>query len=112
MTCNGVDLFCKIGAADNLAQNQSTFFVEMNETAEILRRATPQSLVIMDEIGRGTSAREGRAIASAVLEHLHWSIACRCLFATHFYELGLQPQWQKIGKYQTVVQRVQVCPFF
>lgn len=80
-------LFSRVGASDNLAQGQSTFMVEMVETAAILNRATPRSLVILDEVGRGTATYDGLAIAWAVLERIHDDIGCRCLFATHYHEL-------------------------
>ena len=77
----------RVGASDNLAQGESTFMVEMRETAEILRGATRRSLVILDEIGRGTSTFDGLAIAWAVAEYLDEVVACRALFATHYHEL-------------------------
>jgi DNA mismatch repair protein MutS len=80
-------VFCRVGAADNLARGESTFLVEMNETAHILRAATDRSLVIMDEIGRGTGTRDGLAIARAVCITLLEVVRARTLFATHFHEL-------------------------
>ena len=80
-------MFSRIGAADNLAKGESTFMVEMIETAYILNNTTQKSLVILDEIGRGTSTHDGIAIAWAVLEYLHDKINCRALFATHYHEL-------------------------
>jgi DNA mismatch repair protein MutS len=80
-------LFSRVGAADDLARGQSTFMVEMVETAAILNQATPRSLVILDEIGRGTATYDGLSIAWATVEHLHYSIVCRALFATHYHEL-------------------------
>ena len=80
-------IFCRVGASDNLARGESTFLVEMNEAAFILRTATSASLVIMDEIGRGTGTNDGMAIAQAVTEYLLHSIRPRTLFATHFHEL-------------------------
>jgi len=77
----------RVGASDNLSRGESTFMVEMKETANVLRRATKRSLVVLDEIGRGTSTYDGLAIAWAVAEHLHDAIACRAMFATHYHEL-------------------------
>ncbi|HEX6603792.1 MAG TPA: DNA mismatch repair protein MutS, partial [Sphingomicrobium sp.] len=80
-------LFSRVGASDNLARGRSTFMVEMVETAAILAQATPRSLVILDEIGRGTSTYDGLAIAWAVVEAMHDDVRCRTLFATHYHEL-------------------------
>ena len=80
-------IFTRVGASDDLARGQSTFMVEMNETANILNNATARSLVILDEIGRGTSTFDGLSIAWGIAEHLHDSIGCRALFATHYHEL-------------------------
>jgi DNA mismatch repair protein MutS len=80
-------LFSRVGAADDLARGRSTFMVEMVETATILHQATERSLVILDEIGRGTATFDGLSIAWAVAEHLHNAIRCRGLFATHYHEL-------------------------
>ena len=80
-------LFSRVGAADDLARGRSTFMVEMVETAAILNRATPSSLVILDEIGRGTATFDGLSIAWAVMEHLHEKNRSRAIFATHFHEL-------------------------
>ncbi|UTC76452.1 DNA mismatch repair protein MutS [Treponema sp. OMZ 792] len=80
-------IFCRVGATDNLARGESTFLVEMIETAYILNSATRNSLVIMDEVGRGTSMEDGLAIAQAVSEHLLNIIKAKTLFATHYHEL-------------------------
>ncbi|MED5470130.1 MAG: DNA mismatch repair protein MutS [Verrucomicrobiota bacterium] len=80
-------IFTRVGASDDLARGQSTFMVEMNETALILNNATESSLVILDEIGRGTATFDGLSIAWAVAEHLNDKIGCRTLFATHYHEL-------------------------
>ncbi|AOX19326.1 DNA mismatch repair protein MutS [Kozakia baliensis] len=81
-------LFSRVGAADDLARGRSTFMVEMMETAAILRQAGPRSLVVVDEIGRGTATLDGLAIAWATLEALHSQLGARTIFATHFHELG------------------------
>jgi len=80
-------LFSRVGASDDLARGRSTFMVEMVETAAILNQATPQSLVVLDEIGRGTATFDGLSIAWAAVEHLHDEIGCRALFATHYHEM-------------------------
>ena len=81
-------IFCRVGASDNLAKGESTFLVEMTETANILHAATKRSLVIMDEVGRGTSTEDGLAIARAVSEYLLDTIGCKTFFATHYHELS------------------------
>jgi DNA mismatch repair protein MutS len=81
-------LFSRVGASDNLARGRSTFMVEMVETAAILAQATARSFVILDEVGRGTSTYDGLALAWAVVEAVHESNRCRCLFATHYHELS------------------------
>jgi DNA mismatch repair protein MutS len=80
-------IFTRVGAGDNLARGESTFLVEMRETAHILRHATPRSLIVLDEIGRGTSTYDGVSIAWAVAEHVHDEVRARALFATHYHEL-------------------------
>jgi len=85
-------LFTRVGASDNLARGQSTFMVEMSETSAILHGATQRSLVLLDEIGRGTSTYDGVAIAWAVTEFLHDRVGCKTMFATHYHELMQLPE--------------------
>ena len=106
-------LFSRVGAADDLARGRSTFMVEMVETAAILNQATPRSLVILDEIGRGTATFDGLSIAWAAIEHLHEVNRCRALFATHYHELTalaerLPPRRQRHGRGQGVARRDRV----
>ena len=91
-------IFCRVGASDNLARGESTFLVEMTETAYILRNASVNSLVIMDEIGRGTSTGDGFSIARAVSEYLLHTIGSKTLFATHYHELAqlVHPRLQRL----------------
>ena len=104
-------LFSRVGAADDLARGRSTFMVEMVETAAILNQATSRSLVILDEIGRGTATFDGLSIAWATLEHLHDVNRCRALFATHYHELGalkerldaLAPYTMRVKEWQNEV---------
>src|SRR5688572_12769635 len=105
-------LFSRVGASDDLARGRSTFMVEMVETAAILNQAGERSLVILDEIGRGTATFDGLSIAWATIEHLHAANRCRALFATHFHELTVLStklprlfnstvrvkEWQEIGR--------------
>jgi DNA mismatch repair protein MutS len=77
----------RVGASDNVSRGDSTFMVEMKETAHLLRSATRRSFVVLDEIGRGTSTYDGLAIAWAVAEHIHDVVSCRAMFATHYHEL-------------------------
>ncbi|HEX2205015.1 MAG TPA: DNA mismatch repair protein MutS, partial [Longimicrobium sp.] len=80
-------IFTRVGASDNLARGQSTFMVEMNETAAILHNATAKSLVLLDEIGRGTSTWDGLSVATATTEHLHDVVGAKTIFATHYHEM-------------------------
>jgi len=97
-------LFSRVGAADDLARGQSTFMVEMVETAAILNQAGPASMVILDEIGRGTSTFDGLSIAWATVEHMHEMNKCRTMFATHYHELtGLS---EKLDKVTNITMRV------
>lgn len=91
-------LFSRVGASDDLAHGRSTFMVEMTESASILNQAGPRSLVVIDEIGRGTSTLDGMAIAWSMLETLHNTIQCRTIFATHFHELVQSTQHLKSCK--------------
>jgi len=95
-------IFSRIGAADDLFRNESTFMVEMLETASILRDATERSFVIMDEVGRGTAPEDGTAVAYASLHHLYNINKCRTLFATHFHDLADKTQdWPQLAQYCT-----------
>ena len=97
-------LFSRVGSADNLYKDQSTFMVEMLETAAILKNATPRSFVIMDEVGRGTTPEDGIAIGFACLHHLYHTNRCRTIFATHFHILAdMTKTWDRLGCYCTNV---------
>ena len=98
-------VFTRVGASDNLARGESTFMVEMRETAHILAHATRRSLVILDEIGRGTSTYDGVSIAWAVAEHLHDRIGARTMFATHYHELtALADSRPRVRNFSTAVR--------
>jgi DNA mismatch repair ATPase MutS len=98
-------IFSRIGAADDLFRDQSTFMVEMLETAAILKQATPRSFVIMDEVGRGTTPEDGTAVGFACLHHLHNTNKCRTLFATHFHALAdMTMDFDHLGRYCTDVR--------
>ncbi len=100
-------LFTRVGASDNLVRGQSTFMVEMSETSAILHTATDRSLVLLDEIGRGTSTYDGVSIAWAVTEHLHNAIGCKTIFATHYHELTqLADELEALRNYNVVVREV------
>ena len=101
-------IFTRVGASDNLTQGHSTFMVEMLETANILKSATQDSLILLDEIGRGTSTFDGVSIAWAVLENLHNNIRAKTLFATHYHELtSLTKQLTTTHNYQVLVEEKQ-----
>jgi DNA mismatch repair ATPase MutS len=98
-------IFSRIGAADDLFRDQSTFMVEMLETAAILKQATPKSFVIMDEVGRGTTPEDGTAVSFACLHHLHYHNQSRVLFATHFHALAdMTEKFEKLERYCTDVK--------
>ncbi len=98
-------IFARVGASDELSRGQSTFMVEMTETARILNTATPRSLVILDEIGRGTSTYDGLSLAWSIVEHIHDAIGCRTLFATHYHELtDLEEQRSGVRNYNVAVK--------
>lgn len=98
-------IFTRVGASDDLATGQSTFMMEMNEVAAIVRHATKNSLVILDEIGRGTSTFDGMSIARAVVEYIKKQIGCKTLFATHYHELTeLENAWSGIRNYSVAVR--------
>lgn len=100
-------IFSRIGAADDLFRDQSTFMVEMLETAAILKQATPRSFVIMDEVGRGTTPEDGTALSFACLHHLHYQNQCRTLFATHFHALAeMTGSFERLGRYCTDVKEM------
>lgn len=100
-------IFTRVGAVDDLATGQSTFMVEMNETANILNHATPQSLVLLDEIGRGTATFDGLSIAWSVAEYLAQVVRSRTIFATHYHELNeLETLLENVANYQVTVKEL------
>jgi DNA mismatch repair protein MutS len=98
-------IYCRVGASDNLARGESTFLVEMNETAYILNPATEKSLVIMDEVGRGTGTNDGLSIAWAVSEELLDRVKCRAFFATHYHELSLLAHPRIVNRSMEVLEK-------
>jgi DNA mismatch repair protein MutS len=100
-------IFTRVGASDNLVRGQSTFMVEMTETSAILHTATTRSLVLLDEIGRGTATYDGVSIAWAVTEHLHEKIGCKTVFATHYHELTqLSEELSALRNFNVAVREV------
>ena len=98
-------IFTRVGASDDLAMGESTFMVEMTELSNILKNATQQSLVILDEIGRGTSTYDGLAIAWATVEYIVEKVKCKTLFATHYHELTeLAKKWKSVNNYSVQTQ--------
>ena len=100
-------LFTRVGASDNLAGGESTFLVEMIEAANILNNATPQSLILLDEIGRGTATFDGLSLAWSITEYLHnyANVAARTLFATHYHELTeLEHTLDRLRNYHAAVE--------
>ena len=100
-------IFTRIGAADDLSMGQSTFMMEMVEVANILKNATSRSLVILDEIGRGTSTYDGMSIATAVIEYISKKIGAKTLFATHYHELiELEERFRNIRNYHVEAKEI------
>jgi DNA mismatch repair protein MutS len=106
-------VFTRVGALDNLAGGQSTFLVEMIETANILNNATERSLVLLDEVGRGTSTFDGLSVAWAVVERIYETSRCRTVFATHYHELtGMAEMYPRIRNYQVAVKKREATVVF
>jgi len=98
-------IFTRVGASDNLSQGQSTFMVEMSEVSYILKNATEDSLIILDEIGRGTSTYDGLSIAWSVTEYIAKEIKSKCMFATHYHELSeLENKIQGVNNYKILIK--------
>jgi len=108
-------VFTRLGANDDIMAQKSTFFIELSETAKVLKSATPHSLVILDELGRGTSTFDGAAIATSVLSHLTNEIRCATMFSTHYHNLVEQFAREKVRNYHvcgTCVTIPEVTPCF